>query len=55
VEFLLGKDVTARKAYLVVYSFLEDNYVLELCRPLVDFLQVAPTQPTAGNAHHFTL
>jgi hypothetical protein len=35
VEFLLGKDLTAREAYLIVYPLLEDNDLLEICRPLV--------------------
>jgi hypothetical protein len=55
VEFLLGKDLTAREAYLIVYPLLEDNDLLEICRPLVEFLQVASTQPTAGNPRPVTL
>jgi hypothetical protein len=49
VALLLGKDLTAREAYLVVYPLLEDNDLLEACRPLIEFLQVASTQPNAGN------
>jgi hypothetical protein len=38
-----------RDAYLVVYPLLEDNIMLEVCRPLLEFLQVASMQHTAGN------
>jgi hypothetical protein len=55
VEFLLGKDHTAREAYLIVYPLLEDNDLLEICRPLVEFLQVASTQTTAGNPRPVSL
>jgi hypothetical protein len=41
VSSLLGKDLTARKAFLLVYPILEDNDLLEVCRPLLEFLQVA--------------
>jgi hypothetical protein len=49
VEFLFEKDLQARDAYLVVYPLLEDNYMLEVCPSLLGSLQVASTQPTAGN------
>jgi hypothetical protein len=49
VPLLLDKDRTAREAYLVVYPLLEDNDLVDACRPLVEFLQVASTQPTDGN------
>jgi hypothetical protein len=55
VEYLLGKDNTARKAYLTVYPLLEAIDLLEICRPLVEFLQVASTHPTDGNPRPFTL
>jgi hypothetical protein len=45
VEYLLGKDYTAREAYLTVYPLLEATDLLEICRPLVEFLQVASTHP----------
>jgi hypothetical protein len=41
VELLLRKDRTAREAYLVVYLLIGDNNLLGVCRPLVEFLQVA--------------
>jgi hypothetical protein len=43
VALIPGKDLTAREAYLVVYPLLEDNDILEACRPLIEFLQVALT------------
>jgi hypothetical protein len=49
------KDVTAHEAYLVMYPLLKANDLLEVCHPLVEFLQVASTQPTAGNPCQFTL
>jgi hypothetical protein len=55
VDFLLGKDLTSRDAYLVVYPLLEDNDMLDMCPPLLEFLQVASTQPTAGNTRPPTL
>jgi hypothetical protein len=47
VALLLDKDLTAREAFLVVYSLLEDNGLVDACRLLVESLQVALTQPTA--------
>jgi hypothetical protein len=47
VEFLLGKDLSAREAYLVMYPLLEKRSLLEVWYPLVEFLQLASTQPTA--------
>jgi hypothetical protein len=38
VALLLGKDLTAREAYLLVYPLLEDNDLVDACRPLVEFL-----------------
>jgi hypothetical protein len=55
VEHLLGKDYTAREAYLTVYPLLGALDLLEIFRPLVEFLQVASTQPTDGNPRPFTL
>jgi hypothetical protein len=55
VKFLLGKDYTAREAYLTVYPLLDANELLDICRPLVEFLQVASIQPTDGNPRPFTL
>jgi hypothetical protein len=55
VEFLLDKDLTAHEAYLVVFPLLEDNNLLYVCRPLIEFLQVASMQPTSGNHHPLTL
>jgi hypothetical protein len=55
VALLLDKDLTAREAFLVVYPLLEDNDLVDDCRPLVEFLQVASTQPTAGNSRPVTL
>jgi hypothetical protein len=55
VALLLDKDLTAREAFLVVYPLLEDNDLVDACRPLVEFLQVASTQPTAGNSRPVTL
>jgi hypothetical protein len=48
VALLLDKDLTTREAFLAVYPHLEDNYLLDSCRPLVEFLQVDSTQPSAG-------
>jgi hypothetical protein len=53
VALLLDKDLTAREAFLVVYPLLEDNNLVDGCRPLVEFLQVS-TQPTAGNSWQVT-
>jgi hypothetical protein len=55
VKHLLGKDYTAREAYLTVYPFLGALDLLEIFRPLIEFLQVASTQPTDGNPRPFTL
>jgi hypothetical protein len=55
VENLLGKDYTAHEAYLTVYPLLEALDLLKICLPLVEFLQVASTQPTNGNPRPFTL
>jgi hypothetical protein len=55
VALLLDKDLTAREAYLVVYPFLEDRDLIDVCRPLVEFLQVGSTQPTDGNPRSVTL
>jgi hypothetical protein len=51
----MGKDLTAREACLVVYPLLEDNDLVDACRPLIEFLQVASTQPNAGNPCSVTL
>jgi hypothetical protein len=40
---------------MVVYPHLEDNDLLDACRPLVEFLQVASTQLSAGNSRPVTL
>jgi hypothetical protein len=48
VALLLGKDLMAR-AYLLVYPLLEENNLMDACHPLVEFLQVASTQPNSGN------
>jgi hypothetical protein len=55
VEFLLAKDYIAREAYLVVYPLLEASDLLDICRPLVEFLQVSSTQPTDSNPRPVTL
>jgi hypothetical protein len=55
VALLLDKDLTAKEAFLVVYPLLEDNDLVNACRPLVEFLQVASTQPTTGNSRPDTL
>jgi hypothetical protein len=55
VSYLLGKDLTAREAFLLVYPILEDNDLLEVCRPFVEFLQVSSTQPTTINPRPLTL
>jgi hypothetical protein len=55
VDLLLGKDLTAREAYMTVYPVLEDNGMLDLCLPFVEFLQVASTQPSNSNTRPFTL
>jgi hypothetical protein len=55
VSLLLDKDLTAREAFLAVYPRLEDNDLVDACRPLIEFLQVASTQPTAGNSRLVTL
>jgi hypothetical protein len=49
MEVLLGQDVTVREAYLTAYPILEDMDLLEVCLPLLEYLQVATTQPSAGN------
>jgi hypothetical protein len=46
---LLGQDFAARKAYLLTYPILEDLDLLEVCIPLLEYLQVASKQPTASN------
>jgi hypothetical protein len=55
VALLLDKDLTAREDFLAVYPFLEDNDLVEACRPLIEFLQVASTQPSEGNSQPVTL
>jgi hypothetical protein len=55
VELLLDQELTAHKAFLVSYPLLEDNDTLNICSPLLEFLQIAATQPTEGNPHPFTL
>jgi hypothetical protein len=55
VSSLLGKDITACEAFLLVYPILEDNDLLEVCRPLVEFLQVSSTQSTTINPRPLTL
>jgi hypothetical protein len=55
VEVLLGQDFTAREAYLAAYPILEDLDLLEVCLPLLEYLQVASTQPSAGNPRPPTL
>jgi hypothetical protein len=55
VEVLLGQDFTARETYICAYPLLEDNGMRDVCHPLLDFLQVASTNPTDGNPHPFTL
>jgi hypothetical protein len=47
VEVLLGQDLSAREAYLVSYPLLEDADLLEVCRPFLQYLQVASTAATA--------
>jgi hypothetical protein len=49
VEVLLGQVFTAREAYLAAYPILEDLDLLEVCLPLLKYLQVASTQPSARN------
>jgi hypothetical protein len=55
VALLMEKYLTACEAYLVVYPLLEDNDLVDACQPLVEFLQVASTQPTNGNPRPVTL
>jgi hypothetical protein len=55
LEVLLGQEFTAREAYLAVYPILEDLYLIEVCLPLLEYLQVATTQPSVGNPHTQTL
>jgi hypothetical protein len=49
VEVLLGQDFTVREAYLAAYPILDDLDLLEVCLPLLEYLQVATTQPSTGN------
>jgi hypothetical protein len=55
VALLLDKDLTAREAFLAVYPFPEENNLVEACRPLIEFLQGASSQPTEGNSRPVTL
>jgi hypothetical protein len=55
VELLLGKDYTAREVYLTVYTLLEAKDLLDIFRPMIEFLQVASTQPNDGNPRPFTI
>jgi hypothetical protein len=43
MEVLLGQGFTAREAYLTEYPILEDLDLLEVCLPLLEYLQVATT------------
>jgi hypothetical protein len=55
VPLLLDKDLTTREAFMALYPFLDDNDLVEACRPLIEFHQVASTQPTEGNSRLITL
>jgi hypothetical protein len=55
VEVLLGQDLSAREAYLVSYPLLEDADLLEVCRPFMQYLQVASTAPAATKARPLAL
>jgi hypothetical protein len=43
VKVLLGGDLSSREAFLVSYPLLEDADLLDVCRPFLEFLQVAST------------
>jgi hypothetical protein len=48
MELALGKDLTARQAYvLIIPRFIDSGYE-SLCEPLVDFLTVALVKPSDG-------
>jgi hypothetical protein len=55
VGLLLGRDLTAREAYMTIFPVLEDNDMLDVCLPLLQFLQVASTSPSAANPRPLTL
>jgi hypothetical protein len=42
VELFLGKDLMAHDVYLVIYPLLDDNDLLEVCLPLLEFLVKLP-------------
>jgi hypothetical protein len=55
VEVLLGEDLSSREALMLSYPLLEDADLLDVCRPYLEFLQVASTAPSATNARPVTL
>jgi hypothetical protein len=55
VEVLMGQDLSARDAYLIVFPLLEYADLLDTCRPLMKFLQAALAQLTNGNLRQYTL
>jgi hypothetical protein len=52
VDLLLGKDLTAREAYMTVYPVLEDNGMLDLCLPLWNSYKSHPLSPVTPTPAH---
>lgn len=50
VEFVLGKDLSAREAFKVLWPAIQANNLREVAKPLVRFLMVAATKCSARSA-----
>jgi ABC-type transporter Mla MlaB component len=48
VHYMLGKNLSPRQAFMVLFPVMEAAGLLTVCKPLVDFLRVAGTLPTGG-------
>ena len=44
IQLLLGKNLSLRQTFKLVYPWLESQGLLEACKPLVDFVCVSNTK-----------
>jgi hypothetical protein len=50
VPYVLDKNLSPRQAFMVLHPIMESAGLLTVCKPLVDYLRVAGTMPSVGNA-----
>jgi hypothetical protein len=55
MPIVLGQDLTAREAYLLLVPDIIDAGLEDVCQPLIDFLTVAIVEPTATSLEPLTV